>query len=69
MANRKTQKKREREALKKTKRQSFFDYYYPNQNTSSKIKMEGDDSDGNRATQHRIPGGASVPSGESTGEH
>lgn len=69
MANRKTQKKREREALKKAKRQSFFDYYYSNQDPSSKIKMEGDDSDGNRATQHRVSRGAPIPSGESTGEH
>lgn len=69
MANRKTQKKREREALKKAKRQSFFDYYYSNQDTSSKIKMEGDDSDGNRTTQYRVPGGASIPSGEFAGEH
>ena len=62
MANKKTQKKREYERKKKMSRSSFFDYKF---NTPSTIKMEGDDSDGNRLTQSRVSGGASIPSGES----
>lgn len=63
MANRKTQKKREREAAKKLKPKSYFDYAFGVET----IKMEGDDSFGDGDTQHRVSGGASIPSGESSG--
>lgn len=65
MANTKTQKKRERERQKKLDKRSFFGYKF---NESLTIKMEGDDSDGNRNSQRRVSGGASIPSGEFTGE-
>lgn len=64
MANRKTQKKREREKLRKSN--NFFDYkfgLYQNE-----IKMEGDDSNGGTETRARVSGGASIPSGESFGD-
>ncbi len=55
MANRKTQKKREREKVKKAEKLRL-------------IKMEGAGDLGYGRAQYRVSGGAPVPSGGSIGE-
>lgn len=59
MANRKTQKKREREASKKALCLS---------SKLTKIKMEGADTNSDSDQQHRVSGGTSVSSGRTDGE-
>lgn len=66
MANRRTQKKREREKLKKS--QNFFDYKFsPVKEALAEIKKEGESPNGDTETRTRVSGGATVPSRESFG--